>query len=140
MSIKVTGDKNPVKKLVDQWQNKQEFLQEVGDMLLESTRERILTTKTDPMGRAWKPWARSTALARARDGSSARGLLYKSGNLVDSLQVRIDGGMKVSVSTNVPYAQFLQNGTNRMPPRAFLGASKQDEKQIQAIWNRWMKI
>lgn len=140
MTIKVTGDTNPVKKLVDQWANRQQFLEEVGQMLLESTRERIITSKTDPEGRAWKPWARSTALARSKDGSAARGLLYKSGNLLDSLEVRIVGDMKVSVATQVPYAQFLQNGTNRMPARPFLGASKQDEQNIKAAWNKWLKL
>lgn len=140
MTIKVTGDKNPVKKLVDQWANRGQFLQEVGQILLDSTRERITTSKTDPEGRAWKPWARSTALARSKDGSAARGLLYKSGNLLDSLEVRVIGDTKVSISTTIPYAQFLQNGTNRMPPRRFLGTSKQDEQNIKAAWNKWLKI
>ena len=140
MTIKVTGDKNPVKKLVDQWANRDEFLQQIGQILLESTRERITTSKTDPEGRAWKPWARSTALARSKDGSAARGLLYRSGDLLNSLEVRTAGGMKVSVSTTIFNAQFLQNGTNRMPPRRFLGASKQDEQNIKAAWNKWLKI
>jgi phage gpG-like protein len=114
-----------------------EFLDLLGQSMLAAAHKRIQTTKRDANGRAWAPWATSTARARRKSGSAGRGLLYNTGALDRSLTYTVQGP-KVSVQTASPYARYLQNGTNRMPARPFLGFGKVEEEATQAIWTKWM--
>jgi len=140
MPIKLKG--TPGKETNDlyvKWQNRKDFLDEVGQQFLQEAQLRITGKKTDPMGTKWAPWARSTALARAKDGSAARGLLYKSGDLLNTLSYRVQGD-KVSVSSDSPYARYLQNGTSRMPARPFLGMGEKEQLILQQVWQKWINM
>lgn len=134
--------KNDLKKKVDSLSRKianpREYLDLVGQALLEEAHNRIQKKKKGPDGTPWAPWASSTAKARRRSGTASTGLLLNSGALDQSLGYKVSGP-KVSVSTTSPYARYLQNGTSRMPARPFIGLGKVEERAIESIWKKWIK-
>jgi phage gpG-like protein len=100
------------------------WMQKVAESESERVKRRILAIKTDPDMRPWAPWAPSTAYARLRKGNSYRGLLYDEGLLLASVISRSsDTEVEVGIDSAVDYAKFLQEGTDRMPARPYLGWS-----------------
>ena len=121
--------------LVEKLENPQPLLDRIGQHLVATTQARIRTTKTGPDDRPWAPWAEATRNARAKDGSTVFGLLYKSGSLFNSINYRVAGD-SVTVSSDptlAPYAGYLQNGTPRMPARPFLGISEGDVDAVRSF-------
>lgn len=118
--------------LLKQLANPRPALQEIGEALVQSTRERLEKTKVSPEGQKWTPWSLGTLLARRKKGTAARGLLFDSGNLSNSIQAQVLGD-SVIVGASAKYASFLQNGTSNMPARPFVGISRQDEARINEI-------
>ena len=116
-----------------------DMLREIGDIIVEDIKNRIVRTKQEPENEApwapWAPWAPSTAKGRERKGNAALGLLFDSGNLLNSIKAQIVGSHNtLQIGTNVPYAKYLQEGTEKMPARPFLGISKRAQQGIdQAI-------
>lgn len=115
--------------------NDKNMMQEVGDIIVEDIRHRIAVTKTDPNDKPWAPWAPSTAKARERKGNAALGLLFDSGNLLRSITAEVKnhgskGGVSVYIGSNVKYAGWLNDGTEKMPARPFLGVSKRAKASI----------
>ena len=109
-------------------------LEQVAQMLVESTRRRIKSTKTDPDGNRWEPWASSTMAARERNGTAGGGLLYETGSLWSTIRGRVQGRTAV-VTSDEPYVKYLQLGTTKMPARPFMGISKQDARNTTSIMN-----
>lgn len=70
---------------------------------LESNVNVRFDTKTAPDGQPWKPWAPSTAKARAREGRGT--LLEYTGRMRDSLTFNADR-TSVEVGFGVAYAKF----------------------------------
>lgn len=118
--------------LLKQLANPRPALEQIGEALVQSTRERLEKTKVSPEGQKWAPWSLSTLLARRKKGTAARGLLFDSGNLSNSIQAQVLGD-SVIVGASAKYASFLQNGTENMPARPFVGISRQDEARIHGI-------
>lgn len=115
--------------------NDKSMMQEVGDIIVEDIRHRIAITKTDPNDKPWQPWAPSTAHARERKGNAALGLLFDSGNLLRSITAEVKnhgskGGVAVYIGSNTKYAGWLNDGTEKMPARPFLGVSKRAKASI----------
>lgn len=104
-------------------------LDAVGKNQQANVAARIMFTKMAPDGKAWEPWAPSTAKARARKGTAGNGILYDSGTLAQSITYQVVGRQAVISSNAGPYAAYLQNGTQNMPARPFLGWSAQDKKE-----------
>jgi phage gpG-like protein len=50
-------------------------------------------------------------------------LLYKTGNLKNSLKIIIRGENYFVIGTDVSYAPYHNNGTDRLPQRQFIGES-----------------
>jgi phage gpG-like protein len=83
-------------------------------------------TRSDPLGRAWAPWAESTRENYPKDG---RGLLLEqSGEMLknrtfeaDSTTVRVGFGAVASKKGDV-YAAYHEWGTDKMPRRGLLFA------------------
>lgn len=123
--------------LVSKLKNPRPLLVEVAGVIKADITERITTTKVDPDGNPWEPWAQSTATRRARDGSWARGLLWNSGALLDSLVEKIEPKRAV-VTATAPYAGFLQYGTRNMPARPFVGISQQANEDIIDLVNEYL--
>jgi HK97 gp10 family phage protein len=133
-------NKDPKKEfgeLTKKLTNPKKFLQELGPLLVNEVWYRIETKKTDPEGRKWKPWATSTAQARRREGSAGSGLLFRTGELRDSIDYKVQG-QKVVVQSDSPYGRYLQEGTSKMPARPFLGMGKSERKIIQDTWRKWL--
>ena len=124
--------------LLKHLRNPQPALDEIGKSLVRSTQRRITETKESPAGVPWAQWSTSTMLARMRKGTAARGILYDSGNLLNSIQYQIVG-KTVQVGVNqaqAPYGIYLQQGTRNMPARPFIGLSPVDQQVINSILRR----
>lgn len=118
--------------------NQQTALKKVGEEEIRAAQERIKTSKMTPDGQPWTPWAQSTALARMQAGDASRGLLYKSGNLLNSFQLDINTN-QVIVKNVAPYAAYLQEGTDNMPARPYFGWSKESKQRIKTIFDNFLQ-
>lgn len=115
--------------------NPRNLMQEIGDIIAEDIKNMISVRKTSPSDQPWAPWADSTRKSRERKGNAALGLLVDSGTLLRSITSQVIGSHHtVQIGTNVHYAEYLNNGTNKMPARPFIGISKRAQEGInQAI-------
>ena len=138
MSVKVEVQHGDLQEAAKKLANPGNLLHSIGQYLVSSTQARIRTTKTDPDGKPWAPWAPGTYLARAKAGTLQGGLLLNSGRLLNSVGYRVSG-KTLEVEATAPYAGFLQNGTPRMPARPFLGISKGDETAINNMLSRFLR-
>ena len=98
-------------------------LRDLGAQEVENARSRVTTTKVGPDGTPWAPWALATLRERTRAGNVAQGLLNVTGALAQSIQWKLTG-KNLIIYSDSPYAQWHQNGTDRMPARPFLGWSQ----------------
>lgn len=80
----------------------------------------------DPFGNPWAPNAPSTIKRKKRKGKTGAGepkVLIDTGNLRNSFSMKtLASG--VEVGTPVPYAQYHQAGTGRIPQRLILPTAK----------------
>ena len=129
-----------IQKAIDSLQNPSAFLDKVGQALQASTQARISTTKVSPNGTPFAPWSIKTALARFKKGNASRGILYDTGNLLNSIDYQVIGKtVTVGVNTNAPYGTYLQNGTRYMPARPFVGISEQDREMVRVLLQSYLK-
>jgi phage gpG-like protein len=105
--------------------NMSPWMAKVGQQAQQSVQHRIQQSKQDPDNAAWSPWMPRTEKYRTKKGNAAQGLLWDDGTLLNSIKFHSapDG---VSVSSEVPYAGYLQDGTERMAARPFMGWSDED--------------
>lgn len=116
------------------------LMQEIGDIITEDIKYRIVKLKKDPDDKPWAPWAPSTAKARARKGNAALGLLFDTGTLLRSIKSQVIGSHNtLQIGTDVKYAGFLNNGTSKMPARPFLGVSQRAQKSINQAVEMYFK-
>lgn len=113
-------------------QNTTAQLNILGKEEVQNVQERIATTKMTPDGQAWRPWSMATRRMNARRGNRGRGLLYRTGRLFKSIKYKLSP-KTLTVYSSIPYAKYLQNGTNRMPARQFLGWSQMQLNRIKDI-------
>lgn len=59
-----------------------------------------------------------------KDNDSSRRLLVKTGRMRQDIRVTERGINHRRIGTNVPYAKYHNEGTNRLPQRKFIGNSK----------------
>ena len=102
----------------------------IGQLAAKRIERELETGKHDPDGKPWEPWALSTANARLKKGNADRGLLYDTGTLLHSIRMQV-GVSDVVIGTEVPYSKYLQDGTNRMPPRPFVGWGAEGEAEAE---------
>lgn len=100
-------------------------LTRIGASEVENVRARIKQSKLSPWGDNWAPWATSTAKERARKGNAEQGLLWDTGDLLDSINAVANiygpGHGTLDVGSDLDYAGYLQDGTEKMPARPYLG-------------------
>lgn len=114
--------------------NPRPMLNEIGQVIVEDIKHSITTTKLSPSGEAWQPWAPSTFKARVRKGNAAKGLLYDSGALVRSIYYQIVGShYTLQIGSSAVYAKWLNEGTEFMPARPFLGISSRAQQDINDV-------
>lgn len=98
---------------------KQKAMHEYAQAEVREVQRRILVTKESPTGEQWAPWSFRTLAQRVREGTVGLGLLNRTGRLLRSIKARISGD-SVTIGSDTEYAQYLQQGTNRMPSRPFI--------------------
>jgi phage gpG-like protein len=91
-------------------------------------------TKTAPDGSAWKPWATSTAKARAKEGRGT--LLEYTGRMRASLAMTSDR-KSATVAFGVPYASFVEKVRPVLLDGDHLGA--EDEADVIAAAMKALK-
>lgn len=129
---------NSLRNLSKKLRSNVDMLTEIGEVIVEDIKNRIIHTKKDPNDKPWKKWSKATAKARARKGNAALGLLFDSGNLARSITSRVTSKNKLKVGTNVHYAQYLDEGTDNMPARPFIGISKRAQKGINEAVKKYL--
>jgi len=137
MKVKATLDVSSLKPSIERKKKaiaraKEKSLEKIGKEQVELTQSRIRDSKEDPMGRPWAPWAMSTLRQRQRAGNEGRGLLYRTGALLTSIQYTVKDNV-LKVFTKMPYGEFLQFGTPKMPARPFIGWGDQLNTVVKRI-------
>lgn len=100
--------------------------------------ERIESTKRDPEGKTWADIADKTRRYLLKHFPSARPPLWRTGELLDTIESQVSGGVLLTGATK-EYAGFLQDGTKRMPARPFIGLSAQDIADLADLIDAWLK-
>lgn len=130
-SIKIEKDSFAgVHYLIRKLKDPTDLLTDIGEIVVEDIRQRIITTKKDVYDKPFANWAPSTRKARVKDGSAALGILYRTGTLADSIHYKVTSKNKLKVGAGVDYAVWLNNGTNKMPAREFIGVSQRARQGI----------
>lgn len=81
----------------------------------------------DPNGRPWQP---------RKDGDNSRALLVKSGRLRRSIRLTRVTKKSARIGSNVPCAQYHNEGAGRLPKRQFLGHSAELKRRVQRLIRR----
>ena len=116
------------------------LLEALGAEIETQTRRRISEEKSSPIGEPWPDW--SDAYAKTRH--SNQGLLQGEGDLLDSIQQFVDGGV-LEVGSPLIYAALHQfGGEPGMPPgpaavpaREYLGIGPGNELELDAVLDEW---
>jgi len=108
----------------------QPILNLIGQAAARRAEFEIRSGKHDPDGVAWAPWADGTSRSRQKKGNAEQGLLWDTGTLLGSMRVQV-GATDVLIGTEVEYGHWLQDGTQRMPARRFLGWGAEGEKEAE---------
>ena len=113
-------------------------LKEIGEILVESTKERFVTT-TDPDG---NPWLLNSVLSTLLYKEGDRPLTGETGKLMDEISYNLIGNDTLEIGSPMEYAAMQQFGGTKaefphlwgdIPARPFLGISSDDEDQIVQI-------
>lgn len=121
--------------------DRQDLLEQLAGVAESQTRRRISDEQETPDGEPWQAW--SANYAATRHGGQA--LLQGDGNLVDSITSEIEGD-EALIGSNLVYAAIHQfGGTPDMAPgpagipaRAYLGFSRDNLDEIEAVADRWL--
>lgn len=108
--------------------SKGDVLMLIGNQVRDQTVTRIAATGLDPSGRPWAPLAPST-IASKRPGSR---IMVDSGRLLSSVTMDVVGD-ESRLSTNVPYAVYLHEGTGRMPARPIFGLEGDQLQEVVTV-------
>jgi len=86
---------------------------------------RIGGFQTDDSRNGWKSRKRNTRRNRGR------AILVDTGALRRSIKITRANRRMVAIGTNLKYAEFNNDGTDKLPQREFLGDSKVLEKKLK---------
>lgn len=138
MSIKFSVNVSPELLAGTNWlakkaENPKDLLRDIGEVIVEDIKNRIISTKKDINDVPFKAWAPSTKKARERDGSAALGILHNTGALAMSINYKVTGRNFLHVGSTSPYAPFLNNGTPKMTAREFMGVSQRAREGMNEV-------
>jgi phage gpG-like protein len=120
--------------------NMSPWLETVGSGIQKEVQNRIRKAKESPAGEVWAPWMPRTRGYREHKGNSGQGLLWDEGSLLNSISFVVDDAAQgdffgakggVVIGTDVAYAGYLQDGTERMAARPFLGWSDAEVTELE---------
>lgn len=114
------------------------LLKSLGVEIEAQISERIESTKRDPKGKTWADIADKTRRYLLKHFPSARPPLWRTGELLDTIESQVSGGVLLTGATK-EYAGYLQDGTKRMPARLFIGLSAQDISDLADLIDAWLK-
>ena len=115
------------------------LLKSLGIEIETQISERIESTKRDPEGKTWADIAEKTQKYLVRHFPSARPPLWRTGELLDTIESQVSGAVLLTGATK-EYAGYLQEGTKRgMPARPFIGLSAQDISDLADLIDAWLK-
>ena len=114
------------------------LLKSLGVEIEAQISERIESTKRDPEGKTWTELADKTRQYLLKHFPSARPPLWRTGELLDTIESQVSGGVLLTGATK-EYAGYLQEGTKRMPARPFIGLSAQDIADLADLIDAWLK-
>ena len=134
LDLKVNNKKliRATRKIQRTFSQPQRMFKEIGKDEVDEAKFRVRSSKKNPDNTPWQPWSYATLKERIRRGTQNKGLLYDSGNLLKQFFYRVVG-KKLIVSNKADYAEYLQDGTRKMPKREILGWSDKSEKNITNI-------
>lgn len=145
LKIDVTGDVQIDRKLLrfaGRTRDASPAFQQIADML-----RGLEKTQFDSQGQfasgGWKPLADVTVRLKAAKGLDPR-ILRATGDLARSLassggdHVEQVGPQQLVFGTSVPYAQYHQRGTRRMPQRRPVELREQDRRDTVRILQRYL--
>lgn len=101
--------------------------------------------KKDPItGYNWAPLKASTLLSKERLYGSSKATLIASGALFNSLMggggnVFVMVGNKLIYGTTFSYGGYHMTGTKWMPPRPFMGISREQAQRFKTLWSQYIK-
>lgn len=121
--------------------DRQDLLEQLAGVAESQTRRRISDEQETPDGEPWQAWSANYAVTR----HGGQALLQGDGNLVDSITSEIEGD-EALIGSNLVYAAIHQfGGTPDMAPgpagipaRAYLGFSRDNLDEIEAVADRWL--
>lgn len=138
-SVNATGAKNMIVQKAGRISKAtNQALRKAGEEEVRVTRQRITSEKRTPDGTPWRPWALATLRMRMREGTTAGGLLNRTGGLINSIQFKLTK-LSLTVFSSATYAKYLQLGTNRMPARPFIGWTAQGVNRVRAYIKDYIK-
>ena len=105
----------------------------LGEYLQRSTQERF-RTQTDPDGGAWAALQPRT---RERKRHNLDKILTQRGYLRRGITYQVTAPGRVEVGSKLVYAATHQFGRGNIPARPFLGISRRDAEEINAIVRDW---
>lgn len=113
-----------------------ELMDLLGGEIASQTRRRIQEERAGPDGAAWAPWSKRYAKRREGEGGD---LLFREGDLDESIQHFVRGSDEVVVGSPMVYAATHQFGDpgRGIPARPFLGISRYDGLDLVAIIDAW---
>ena len=114
------------------------LLKSLGVEIETQISERIESTKRDPEGKTWADIAEKTRKYLVRHFPSARPPLWRTGELLDTIESQVSSGVLLTGATK-EYARYLQDGTMRLPARPFIGLSTQDISDLADLIDAWLK-
>ena len=130
ITVQDTGIQSYLQQLHSKLGDITPVLHDVG-VALESRVSQRFETRTDPLSRAWHPWAASTiasypfpkSKAAAKAGRTGhQRLLDRYGDMLAGLSSQADA-TSVRVGFDKDYATFHEFGTKKMPRRGLLFAN-----------------
>jgi phage gpG-like protein len=104
----------------------------------EQTEKRIVSTKLDPEGRAWKPWTEAYHKYLKRKFPSAS-LLFREGGLRDSIEFQLQGDNAVLTGATAEYADYHRNAKKEERRRKFLGLHTNDINDLRDLIDVFME-
>lgn len=130
-----------IDKKFDKWRKQfskpKDILEEFGKRELTRTKKRF-DKQRGPDGQPWAAWSAEYLERRIREGTASFGILVSSGALFRSLDYQVRGN-SVSVGSPLEYAEYMQEGTNDIPARPFLGFNDRSEADIAWLFNTILK-
>lgn len=126
--------------LQEQLAQSDDVIQIVATILRDSAKERFIT-KQDPQGKPWEDLKPSTVKHKEKYGvrSNAMNILVNHGDLGRNIIYQILNNHSAKVGSTQWYGNFHQQGTSKMPQRAFLGVSDDDNATIREALNEFLE-